>query len=106
MSLLGPERRFAAMPHSFPESDVDRTRCGHRENGALDPKLPAHLPNLWNGTARSRTGCFDSGGKGADSGQWSSLRQSRLAQPLKTVLGILGILVDGKTFPSINCEPR
>jgi hypothetical protein len=28
----------------FPESDVDRTRRGHRENGARDPKWP--LPGL------------------------------------------------------------
>ena len=34
----------------------------------------------------------------------SSLRQPRLAQPVKTVLGILGVLVDHNTFPAFNRE--
>src|SRR6266481_8082008 len=41
-----------------------------------------------------------------EGGQGSSLRQPRLAQPVKTVLGILGVLEDDKTFPALNCEPR
>src|SRR5215470_7249323 len=36
----------------------------------------------------------------------STLRQPCLAQPVNTVLGILGGLVDGKPFPAFNCEPR
>src|SRR5258708_40044536 len=35
-----------------------------------------------------------------------NLRQPRLAQPIKAVLDILGVLVDGKTFVSFNREPR
>src|SRR5262245_19691727 len=34
----------------------------------------------------------------------SSLREPRLTQPVKTMLGILGVLVDCKTFPAFNCE--
>jgi hypothetical protein len=34
----------------------------------------------------------------------SSLQQSRLAQPVKTVLEVLGVLVDQNTFVSFNCE--
>src|SRR6266478_246664 len=35
-----------------------------------------------------------------------NLRQPRLAQPIKAMLDILGVLVDGKTFPAFNREPR
>src|SRR5262249_2187142 len=38
-------------------------------------------------------------------GEGSPLRQSRPAQPIKTMLGILGVLVDGQTFPAFNREP-
>src|SRR5215469_10834592 len=36
----------------------------------------------------------------------SSLRQPRLAQAVKNVLGIPGVLVDEKTFNSFNCVTR
>src|SRR5215831_16505002 len=36
----------------------------------------------------------------------SGLRQPCLAQPINMMLGILGVLVDGKTFPAFNCETR
>src|SRR5262249_27857164 len=36
----------------------------------------------------------------------SSLRQPRLAQPVKTVLEVLGVLMDPKAFVSFNCETR
>src|SRR6266436_9708209 len=36
----------------------------------------------------------------------STLRQPRLAQPIKTMLGILWVLVDGETFPAVNCKCR
>jgi len=36
-STHGPQRRFAVLPQSFPESEVDRTCRGYRENGAHDP---------------------------------------------------------------------
>ena len=35
----------------------------------------------------------------------STFRQPRFAQPIKTMLDILRVLVDGKTFVSFNCEP-
>src|SRR5262245_8602110 len=46
------------------------------------------------------------GASAAEDGQCSSLRQPRLAQPVNMMLDILGVLVDGKTFPAFNCEPR
>src|SRR5260370_32752096 len=49
--------------------------------------------------------CFDNRGKGAECGLRSSLREPRLARPIKTMLNILGVLVDGKTFPAFNREP-
>src|SRR5215475_8465481 len=36
----------------------------------------------------------------------SSLRQSRLAQPINIMVNILGVLEDGETFPAFNCEAR
>src|SRR6202011_1457351 len=36
----------------------------------------------------------------------STFRQLRLAQPIKTMLGVLGVLADVKTLPALNCEPR
>jgi len=38
MSLIGPERRFRCAAAVFAESEGDRTRRVHRENGARDPK--------------------------------------------------------------------
>src|SRR2546425_7988999 len=36
----------------------------------------------------------------------SSLRQPGLAHPVKTMLEVLGVLVEDKTFVSFYCEPR
>jgi len=46
--------------------------------------------------------CIDNHGKGAKGGQGSSLRQPRPAQPVNKTLGILGLLVDGKTLPAFT----
>src|SRR5262252_6627594 len=54
----------------------------------LDPKQPSHLLML----------------DRAARGQRSTLGQPRLAHPLDNMVGILGVLEDGQTFPAFNCE--
>src|SRR6266704_5405807 len=56
--------------------------------------------------ATCRNDCFDNRGKGAECGLDSSLRQPRLAQPVETMLDVLGVLEDGNMFVALNLEPR
>src|SRR5215470_6175654 len=43
--------------------------------------------------------------RGKERGQGSTLGQPRLARTINTMLGVLGVLVDEKTFPALNREP-
>src|SRR5262249_890613 len=76
-----------------------------REAEVADLQDPLNSSKLTRSCRRARSD-FRYRRKRADAGSGSSLRQSRLAEPIKTMLDILGVLVDGKTFPAFNCEGR
>jgi hypothetical protein len=72
-----------------------------QEHGRTIPLAAVALSSLWNGGARSLPVCFNNRGKGAEG---STLRQARLAQPVKTMHGILGVLVTENTLVAFNRE--
>src|SRR5260370_1742043 len=79
--------------------------CAVPSDGSLSPdscRAPRMLLTAESGQKRS----FREFDNRCNKGCVSTFRQPRLAQPIDMMLGILGVLVDGKTFPASNCEPR
>ena len=76
---------------------------GRRTTAEDDPKLPSQSLNLWNGAPPCvPRGYRSKSPRGRLRAEGSSLRRPRLAQSVKTVLDVLGVLVGENTFVDFN----